>query len=135
MFEYYLLILIIFIYLYYFYWISTLETTQCKCSYDYRRSIIKYGAIVLILINIFASLFVSQFDKIINSNRLEFRILSNSIFMFLIFYIYVMYSYSNKFINSDKCKCAGNVELLFLRYHALFIGLLMSFRVVRALCL
>ena len=47
-----------------------------------------------------------------------------------------MYSYSNKFFKEqDSCKCLGKTELLFIRYHALFIGLIMSFRVVKALCL
>ena len=136
MFEYYLLIFIIFIYLYYFYWITNLEKTECKCSYDFRRSIIKYGAIVLLLINVFASLFVNKFDEIIGSDKLEYKVLSNLMFLFLIFYIYAMYSYSNKFFKEkDSCKCLGKSELLFIRYHALFIGLIMSFRVVKSLCL
>ena len=136
MFEYYLLIFIIFVYLYYFYWITKLEKLECKCSDDFRRSIIKYGAIVLLIINVFSSLFVTQFDKIIRSEKIEYKVLSNLMFMFLIFYIYVMYSYSNKFIKEKElCKCLGKTELLFIRFHALFIGLLMSFRVVKSLCL
>ena len=136
MLEYYTLIAVMFIYLYYFFWISNLEKkAQCKCSQDYRRTFIKYGAIVLLSVNVVACLFMNQFDAFITGSRFLNKAVSNGLLLFLICYIYFMYTYANDFLNKENCKCLGKVELLFIRFHALFIGLLMSFRVVRALCL
>ena len=117
------------IYFLYINYINKLEREKCCCSNNPNRTYIKYYTALLILINIFATLYPNELNQLLKRKNPFINVIALVSISSFIYYIYVLRTYSTSLIN-QPCKCANEVELFFMKYHSLVLSLFMMYYIL-----
>lgn len=113
-----------------FKYVYDLEKEGCLCSYDWKRTFIKYFSVLLIILGVLSMAGVTDNLLIMKSGKLGLLLLAVLALVISIgslVYLYAIYMFSHNLIRHKNCPCSESHLRTFTYYYSILVILLYAF--------